>query len=260
MQYDKLNYDLIDGIASIRLNDPATLNAISPAMGQDLLHALRRASNEARCIMIGGEGRAFCSGASLSEGHFDLNDPHRDVGARLDDVFNPVIMAMKNAPVPVITVVGGVAAGIGCGIAMAGDLVLCGESGYFFYAFRRMGLVPDGGSSWLLTQAVGRVRALRLMLLGEKLPAARAVEWGVATSVFPDDALHAEALAIARDMASGPRSLGLIKRVSWAAAEQALEATLALERRAQQEAGRSDDFAEGVAAFREKRPAQFQGR
>ena len=260
MTYVKLIYDLRDGVASIRLNDPGSLNAMSTQMGEELLHAVRRGSEEARCITIGAEGRAFCSGANLAEGGLDLNDPNRDIGARLEQIYNPLILAIKTAPVPVITVVPGAAAGVGCGIAMAGDIILCGESGYFLQAFRRVGLAPDGGSSWLLSRAIGRVRAMEVMLLGERLPAAKALEWGLVTRVVPDDRLTEEAHVLAAELAQGPASLRIIKRLAWEAADANLDVALSLERLGQQEAGRSEDCVEGVTAFREKRPARFNGR
>jgi len=257
---EKLSYDLAEGVATIRLNDPATLNAMSSGLAQALLEALRRGEREARAILLTSEGRAFSSGANLTDGAFDLNDPGRDVGGRLDGLFNPIIYQIRTSERPVVTAVRGAAAGVGCAIALAGDLIIAAESGYFLQAFRNVGLGPDGGSSYLLSRAIGRVRAMEMMLLGERVPAAQALQWGLINRVVPDDALDTVAADMARNLATGPRSLGLIKKLAWAALDASLETTLSLERVSQREAGRSDDFVEGVTAFREKRKPQFKGR
>ena len=157
--YEKVLYTLQDGVARISMNDPATRNAGSAQMGEELLHAVNRAAFEARAMMLTGEGKAFNSGANLADAEAIMDDPMRDVGGLLDRYFNPVIVTMKGMDQPVVTAVRGAAAGVGCGLAMAGDLIVCGEGGFFLQAFRHVGLVPDGGSSWLLTKAVGRRRA-----------------------------------------------------------------------------------------------------
>lgn len=254
-----VSYTLDGVIARIALNDPATLNAATEAMGLELLAALQRASGEARCVILTGEGRAFCSGANLEGAHDLLADPERDGGAQLETAFNPIILAMRGMEQPIVTAVRGAVAGVGCGIAMAGDVIVCSESAYFFHAFCHVGLVPDGGSSWLLSKAIGRVRAMRLMLLGEKLSAAEALDWGLASMVVPDAELDGKALDIARSLAAGPRSLGLIKKLAWDALESDLPSALHAERRGQCDASRSSDFVEGVTAFLERRSPQFSG-
>src|SRR5579859_7242314 len=174
MAYSMVDYELVGDVAFVRLNDPATLNALSATMGEELCEALRRGQREARAILIGGVGRAFCSGANLGEGGFRLDDPDRDAGARLETLFNPLILEMRASTVPIVTAIRGAAAGIGCAIACAGDLIVAGEGAYFYQAFRHIGLVPDGGSTYLLAKAIGRVRAMEMMLLGTKLMAPRA--------------------------------------------------------------------------------------
>ena len=260
MTYEKILYSLSDGVARISMNDPATRNAGSVQMGEELLHAVGRAAFEARAVMLTGEGKAFCSGANLADAEAMLGDPMRDVGFLLDRYFNPVIVAMKDMEQPIVTAVRGAAAGVGAGIAMAGDLIVCGEGGFFLQAFRHVGLSPDGGSSWLLTKAVGRVRAMELMLLGERLPGAKALEWGLVNRLVPDDLVESTAMDMARELAKGPRSLGIIKHVAWAAADASLEEALSLERLHQRDATRTEDFVEGVTAFAAKRPPNFTGR
>jgi 2-(1,2-epoxy-1,2-dihydrophenyl)acetyl-CoA isomerase len=258
--YEKILYSLTDGVARIAMNDPATRNAGSAQMGEELVHAFNRASGEARAVLFTGEGKGFNSGANLADAEAVLDDPMRDVGHLLDRYFNPVIVAMKEMDQPVVTAVRGAAAGVGAGLAMAGDLIVCGTSGFFLQAFCNVGLVPDGGSSWLLARAVGRVRAMELMLLGERLPGPKALEWGLVNYVVPDEEVEAKGMELALRLARGPRSLGLIKRNAWAAVDSSLENALSLERRGQRDASRTEDFVEGVTAFREKRPPQFKGR
>jgi 2-(1,2-epoxy-1,2-dihydrophenyl)acetyl-CoA isomerase len=260
MDYAKVNYALADGVARIAMNDPATRNAGSAQMGEELVHAFNRAAGEARAVLFTGEGNAFNSGANLADAEGIMDDPQRDVGQLLDRYYNPVIVQMKAMEQPVVTAVRGAAAGVGCGLAMAGDLIVCGEGGFFFQAFRHVGLSPDGGSSWLLTRAVGRVRAMEIMLLGERIYGQQALEWGLVNRVVPDEAVESTAMELARALAQGPRSLGMIKRVAWAAADMTLEQALVNERLRQQEACRTDDFIEGVTAFRDRRKAQFKGR
>lgn len=260
MAYDKLLYSLdAHGVARIALNDPATLNAVTETMGLELVDALGRAAREARAVVLTGEGKAFCSGANLAAATAILDDPERDVGAQLERAFNPALLAMRGMELPVVTAVRGAAAGVGAGLAMAGDIVLLADDASLFFAFRHVGLVPDGGVSYLLSRTVGRVRAMELMLLGGRLPAETALAWGVATRVVPAADLDATALAMAGDLAQGPMALGLIKRMAWAALDANFETALETERRLQTVAGRSGDFVEGVNAFAEKRPPRFSG-
>lgn len=260
MAYEKILYELVDGVAIVRLNDPDTLNALSQSLAEELRDAMGRGQSEGRAILLGSVGRAFCSGANLADSGFDLADPQRDVGTRLEMVFNPLILEMRASAVPIVTAVRGAAAGIGCAFACMGDLIVAGESAYFFQAFGHIGLVPDGGSTYLLAKAIGRVRAMEMMLLGTKLKAAQALEWGLVNRVVADDLVDAEALKLAAGLARGPRSLGYIRAAAWAGLETPLETQLELERALQREACRTDDFVEGVQAFRDKRPPTFTGR
>lgn len=260
MSYEHILYSLEEGVARISLNDPKTMNGVTEAMGHEMVDALDIAARDARAVLLTGEGKAFCSGANLAAAQDMLSDPMRDVGGMLDRAFNPVIMAIKAMEQPVITAIRGPAAGYGAGLAAAGDVVLMAEGSYFFCAFCHVGLVPDGGATYLLSQAVGRVRAMQMMLLGEKVDARTALDWGLATRVVADEDLDGEAMALARRLASGPRSLGLIKRMAWDALDSTLETALQAERRGQQMVGRTEDFLEGVNSFIEKRKPVFKGR
>lgn len=259
MSYEFLQYDCTDGVARIELDDPSSLNALTIAMGHELLSALGRAERDARAVLLTGAGSAFCSGAKLNGPDIGLDDPMRDIGAGLDSPFNPIILAIRGSEIPVVTAVRGPAAGIGCAIALAADLVIASETAYFLQAFSNIGLVPDGGSSYLLSRAIGRVRAMEMMLLGERVAAARALEWGLINRVVPDAAFDEEAQELALRLAKGPSSLGMIKRVAWDALDSSFETVLFEERKAQRSAGRSADGAEGIAAFLSKRVPRFTG-
>ncbi|MDO7842087.1 enoyl-CoA hydratase-related protein [Sphingomonas immobilis] len=260
MTYEKILYEITDDVAVIKLNDPTTLNAMTTRMGEELLDALWRGEREARAIMLGSVGRGFCSGANLAEGGIDLNDKGRDMGGRLDGIFNPVVYQMRASKAPVVTAVRGAAAGVGCGIALAGDMIVAGTSGAFLMAFRNVGLASDGGASYFLTRAIGRVRAMEMMLLGKKLPAESALEWGLINRVVTDEEVDGAAFELAKQLSQGPSSLGIIKQVAWSVLDASFETALSNERVAQRDAGRTEDFNEGVAAFREKRPAVFKGK
>ncbi len=264
MEYQRLKVAAEDGLAIITLADPATLNAASLEMGQELHHALIRVSegsSAARAVILTGEGRGFCSGANLSTGAGAVDpDGKPDVGKQLEQTFNPVVTLMRDLPIPFVTAVNGAAAGIGCSFGLMGDIILAAESAYFLQAFRRVGLVPDGGSTYLLPRMIGRARAMEMVLLGEKLPAAKALEWGLINRCVPDAELMPAAIAIAKSLAEGPASLGLIRKAMWTSLDAQWLEQLHHERVGQRAAGKTGDFEEGVNAFMEKRPATFQGR
>lgn len=257
--YQHILYDLDDHIAFLRLNNPATLNAWSTEMGLELLDAFDRAQQESRAIVIGSTGRAFCSGANLAGNSFRMDDPERDAGSAIERTVNPFLLRVRNSPVPVVTAIRGAAAGVGCGIALAGDLVVAGEGAFFFQAFCKVGLTPDGGSTYFLARTIGRVRAMELMLLGGKLPASQAESWGLVNRVVPDGEVDTTALELARTLRSGPRSLGMIRASAWSAMDAPFSDQIAVEREMQRAAGRTRDFGEGVAAFKEKRAPVFSG-
>jgi 2-(1,2-epoxy-1,2-dihydrophenyl)acetyl-CoA isomerase len=250
----------VGDVVTLRLNNPAALNAIDSDMAEQLHATLVAESAEARAIVLAGHERAFCAGANLSGGPRTAG-ADIDMGGRLRDTYNPLMQAIKECRVPIIAAVRGVAAGIGASLALACDMIVAGETAYFLQAFRRIGLVPDGGSAFLLARSVGRVRAMELMLLGEKLPSAKALDWGLINRVLPDAAVEQEAADLAAHLAAGPtHALGLIRRAAWAGLTSTWDAQLALECDLQREAGESPDHVEGVTAFLEKRRAQFTGR
>lgn len=257
----KAKYELENGVALITLSDLATLNAISVEMTEELSVLFDRAGEEARCIVLTGEGRGFSSGANLASGAPPLaEDGEPDLGARLEQTFNPFVAKLRDLPVPYVTAVNGAAAGIGCSFALLGDLIVAGESAYFLQAFRRIGLVPDGSATYHLPRMIGRARAMEMMLLGEKIPAKQAYEWGLVNRYVSDADLLPTAKALALELAKGPtKTLSLIRRLAWSSLDNTWDEQLHAERLAQKIAGRTEDFREGVQAFFQKRPANFKG-
>ena len=248
-------------VVTLRLNNPAALNAMDAAMSESLTAHLLEAGTTARAIVLAGSERAFCSGANLSAARAPGDGEAFDAGARLESSFNPLLRAIKASPVPILSAVRGAAAGIGASVALACDMIVAGRSAYFLQAFRRVGLVPDGGAALLLAHTVGRVRAMELMLLGEKLPAETALAWGLINRVVDDGEVEVAAASLAASLAEGPtRALGLIRKAAWAALSSDFESQLDLERALQREAGGSADFHEGVATFLGKRKAEFKGK
>ena len=265
MAYTKISYELKGDIAIISFNDPSTLNACGVDTAQEMLHAFEVAADEARCTILTGAGRGFCSGANLGPGQLGVQLSHEgskpDAGRALTTHYNPLMQAIREHPHPVISAVNGPAAGVGCSLALAGDIVLCAESAYFLQAFRGIGLGPDGGSTWLLARTIGRVRAMEMALFGDKVPAEKALEWGMVNRIVADDALMSTAMEMAEKLATGPTiALSLARDLIWKACESDFDEAIYDERIAQRTAGRTDDFKEGVSAFLQKRPAEFKGK
>jgi 2-(1,2-epoxy-1,2-dihydrophenyl)acetyl-CoA isomerase len=258
MPYSKIICETCGAVAIIRLNDEKTLNAASPEMAEELRDALDKVGTSSRALILTGTGRGFCSGANL--GGLKVSAPGYDAGAVLETHYSPLMLQLRALPIPFITAVNGPAAGLGCTLALAGDLVVAAESSYFLQAFRRIGLVPDGGSAFLLTRGAGRARAMEMMLLGDKIAATKALEWGLINRVVPATELDDTALALADELAAGPtKALSAIRKMCWDALESGFAPQLDRERVLQRELGRTADFREGVAAFLEKRPARFNG-
>jgi len=252
------------GVAILTLNDPGALNAANHGMTGALTAAFERIATgqlAVRAVVLTGQGRAFCSGANLSaSGSLTSADGPRDVGDTLRDVYNPLVNAMRELPCPIVAAVNGPAVGIGCAFALAADLILAGESAYFQLSFNRIGLIPDGGSTYLLPRMIGKARAMEMALLGERVSARQAVDWGLINRCVPDADLAPSALALAKQLAAGPMSLSLIRRAMWASLDGGWAEQLEVEVAAQREAGYSHDFVEGVTAFQQKRAPIFQGR
>ncbi|MBW3617046.1 MAG: enoyl-CoA hydratase/isomerase family protein [Proteobacteria bacterium] len=264
MAYRKIKLDVSDAIATVSLSDPATLNAAALDMVEELIEAFQGLAEDdaVRAVILTGEGRGFCSGANLNDPRTTALTDGRvpDLGLALESHYRPFIEGLRNSPVPVIAAVNGPCAGIGMAFALACDLIVAGEGARFILAFRRIGLVPDGGLTWLLPRIVGKARALEMMLLGEDVPARTALDWGMVNRVVPETELMEASRALAGKLATGPRSLGLMRTLMWEALDQPLDAQLESERRAQSEAGRTGDFLEGVTAFQQKRAPRFTGR
>jgi len=246
------------GVATLILNRPQSLNALRAETLEEIIDALDhvRDGGSARVFLLTGAGRAFSSGADLAAG-----GSGKDLGQKVERYYNPILERLFALPIPLVSAVNGLAVGAACSLALAGDIVLAARSSYFLQAFVNIGLVPDAGSSWLLPRVMGRARANAMMLLGERISAERAEAWGMVYKVVDDDALAGESLELARKLARGPtQAYALIRHGIRYALDHSLSETLAMERRHQRLAGASSDFAEGVAAFREKRPAAFTGR
>lgn len=256
MTYEFIQTGIDDGVATITLNRPERLNALNPVMAREIVDALYALPGQgARAAVLTGAGKGFCSGTDLQDGLPD------DLAAFLAENCNPVMEKIMASPLPMVAAVHGPCAGIGCSLALACDFVVAAQSAYFLQAFVNIGLVPDGGVSWMLPRLVGRARATEMMMLGERLPATKAENWGLIYKAVADEALAAEARALATRLANGPTvALGLIRRGIIQASETDFPQALAMESRHQGDAGRSADFAEGVQAFLAKRPAKFEGR
>ena len=245
-------------VATLTMARPQSLNALSGAMVDELRAAVEQVGrSDARCLLITGEGRGFSSGADLASGG-GLPD---DVGKSLDDHFNPLIEALFALEIPVVAAVNGPAAGAGCSLALSADIVIAARSAYFLQAFVNIGLIPDAGATWLLPRLAGRARAMEMMMLGERLPAEKALEWGLIARAVEDEHLASEAVAVATNLAQGPTvALGLIRKLARDAEQSSLSDALKAERYAQRDAGRTDDFKGAVLAFLQKQQPRFEGK
>lgn len=260
MDYETIRVERIGDVLKIVLNRPERLNACPPNMANEIGEALNDLDG-ARAVLITGEGRAFCSGADLAARGERSISGGRAAYSSLTTSYNPLMLTLSCLSVPVVTAVNGPAAGIGCSIALAGDFVIAGRSAYFLQAFVNIGLVPDGGSSWMLTRLVGKARATEMMMLGEKIGAEKAESWGMIYKVVDDAALQDEALALATRLAAGPSvSLGTMRQTIARALEVDLATALQVEAEGQWKAGDSEDAAEGGLAFLEKRKPAFKGK
>jgi 2-(1,2-epoxy-1,2-dihydrophenyl)acetyl-CoA isomerase len=258
MVYQTILYDLTDGQAVITLNRPEVMNALNAQMRAELLDAVRRATREARVVVMTGAGRAFCSGQDLGD---RANVGNIDLERTLRDEYEPLLRAIAECPVPVISAVNGAAAGAGANIALSADVVIASESAVFLQAFTRIGLIPDAGGTYWLPRQVGFARAMGAALFAEKITARQAADWGMIWEALPDADFAAGWQARARHIASGPtQAFKAVKTALRASYDNTYDAQLALEARLQGACGQTNDFREGVLAFLEKRPARFEGR
>jgi 2-(1,2-epoxy-1,2-dihydrophenyl)acetyl-CoA isomerase len=262
---DTMALDIHDSVAVLAFNRPQALNAITAEMIDDINSALNQIlapKSGVRCLLLTGRGRGFSSGADLMTGITGIDgDPALlDAGLVLQTHFNPLVERLMAMPIPFVTAINGPAAGAGCSLAILGDVVIAARSAYFLQAFVNIGLVPDVASSWLLPRLIGKARAQAMMMLGERVPAEKALEWGMIYDVADDDQLMDRAMALAKKLSHGPtRSIALMRHSIHYGLQHSLTEQLQRERDDQRTAGRSTDFAEGVSAFLAKRPAKFTG-
>jgi 2-(1,2-epoxy-1,2-dihydrophenyl)acetyl-CoA isomerase len=255
---DAITAEVSDGVGLLRINRPERLNALTPDMLVHLRSSIAALpDNGARVIVLTGAGRAFSSGADLIAGDGSCGMPD-DLGELLEEYYTPLVEQMWNAPIPILCAVNGAAAGAGCSLALCGDLVIAAESAYFLQSFVNIGLVADAGSTWILPRLIGAARAMEMMLLGERVCARKALEWGMVNRVFDDAQLLEETMLIARKLASGPTdAYALLKRVRLHSLEHSLSSALLAEAGAQRLAGKTPAFAAAVNKFIQKsaRPA-----
>ena len=266
MDYENIRLQRTDNTATLTIDRPEKLNGLDMKTVEEMIRAVQsvRDDADARALIITGAGRGFSSGADLSGGGGVSSSGKGgplDAGRVLETHYNPLLENLMALNVPIITAVNGPAAGAGCSLALFGDFVIAAEEAYFLQAFVNIGLVPDVGSTWLLPRVIGRPRALEMMMLGEKVSAEKALDWGMIYKVVPGDALIDEARALAARFAAGPtRAYALIRQGVRDCLDKPLSEALRIERQNQLHAGRTEDFAEGVAAFVGKRKAEFKGR
>jgi 2-(1,2-epoxy-1,2-dihydrophenyl)acetyl-CoA isomerase len=262
MSYETVIWEQDGGVGRITLNRPDSLNAWTTEFGRELKQVVTAdaADPSVRAVLVTGAGRGFSSGADLKEGFDPAPDGMPDVRARLHELYHPIIVGLRELEKPVVAAVNGAAAGIGASLALACDLVLAAESAFFGLAFVNIGLMPDGGSTLFVPAAVGKARSFEMALLGERVPAAQALEWGLVNSVHPDAQLLAAANELVEGLAKGPtRSYASTKRALNQRFYPELAAQLELEADLQHVLARTRDFQEGVMAFISKREPAFQG-
>ncbi len=263
MSYETIIWKQSGGVGRLTLNRPDSLNAWVPQLGRELRQVLEgdAAADSVRAVLITGAGRGFSSGADLKSGFEPADDGMPNLYKELHELYHPVIAAVRRIEKPVVAAINGAAVGIGCSLALSCDLIMAAETAFVGLAFVNIGLMPDGGSTAFVPPAVGRARAFQMAMLGERIPAPQALEWGLVNWVYPDDRLMAEADALIERLAAGPtRSYASSKRALNRFIYGDLDAQLELEAELQHALGRTKDFFEGTSAFVEKRAPAFTGR
>lgn len=262
MAFNTLLFEVQDGVGTLTLNRPQSLNSFNTEMHEEIRNVLKQLREDAaiRCVLLTGSGRGFCAGQDLGDRSVSAQDGPIDLGDSVEKYYNPLIRAIMTLPKPVVCAVNGVAAGAGASLALACDIVLAARSASFVQVFCKIGLVPDSGGSWNLPRAVGLPRAKGLAMLGDKLSAEQAESWGMIWRCVDDEELPSEAARLARHLATQPtRGLGMIKKLLTESAGNSLHQQLELEKEAMRTLGQSHDYQEGVAAFLEKRAPHFEG-
>ena len=262
MTFTTIEFVIEDGLARLMFNRPERLNSFNAQMHEEVREAMETVQRDdsIRCLLISGNGRAFCAGQDLSDDDVVPGDDAPDLGETLERRYNPLIRSLVTLEKPVVCAVNGVAAGAGANIALACDIVIAAESAKFIQSFCGIGLVPDSGGTWTLPRLAGRARALGMALLGERISAHQAENWGLIWKCVADYELASTTEQMARHLSTQPtRGLGLIKRAMLASNDNSLDDQLDLERDLQRIAGRSEDYREGVSAFMEKREPEFKG-
>ena len=260
MPYQHILTERRGDVLIVTLNRPDRLNAAPPVMFDEIRAAIADL-NGARAVLLTGAGRAFCSGADVGGGALGSDDPGAATYAALTEHYNPTMLAIADLPVPVVSAVRGPAAGIGCSLALAADFCVAGGTAYFLQAFVNIGLVPDGGASWMLPRLIGRARAAEMMLLGERIPADKARDWGMVHSVVHDDMLDGQSFALAERLAKGPTAaLGLARCQLHHAFETDYATAMTAEAENQRTARGTADSTEGGVAFLQKRKPAFTGK
>jgi 2-(1,2-epoxy-1,2-dihydrophenyl)acetyl-CoA isomerase len=255
-QFDRVTVTAHPPVAVLAFNQPEVMNAVSARMIAGAMAALDFIQAEGfRALVLTGTGKSFCAGANLAE-----VEPGVSAGDMLERVYHPFLRRLRDFPMPVVTAVNGAAVGIGMSFALSGDLSLAARSAFFQQGFAKLGLVPDGGSTWLLPRLIGLARARELALLNEKLPAETALGWGLINGVTDDGELLDDAVVLAKRLAEGPAAMAMVRKLFWESPGNAYEQQLSLEQAAQQQACGTDDFREGLAAFHAKRPPRFTGK
>ncbi|QCP18884.1 2-(1,2-epoxy-1,2-dihydrophenyl)acetyl-CoA isomerase [Acinetobacter baumannii] len=260
MDYQNIIAEEKNGVGYLTFNRPKALNSFNVDMHREVAEVLSQWTKnpDVRCVVISGEGRGFCAGQDLGDRVVDPNAEAPDLGYSIETYYNPLIKTIVNMPKPVICAVNGVAAGAGANIALACDLVIAAKSANFVQAFCRLGLVPDSAGTWFLPRAVGHARAMGLTLLGDKLPAETAKEWGMIWDVVEDAELKTKVTELAERLAKQPTfGLSLIKKAIHQSSNNTFDEQMLLERDLQRIAGRSEDYREGVQAFMNKREPNF---